>query len=158
MATSTDTPIPQRIAAIQASFGMLRQGTDPDALAASIASLEQQMQVEGFWDDSSAAAKVNTEYARTTRKLKAFQELSSDIEDLEGLVELAEEDDELAGELEEQLASLERRLGALEEERLFSGPYDAGDALVTVNAGAGGTDAQDWAEMVLRMMMRWAER
>ena len=157
MATSTDTPIPQRIAAIQASFALLRQGTDPDALAASIASLEQQMQVEGFWDDSAAAAKVNTEYARTTRKLKAFQELSSDIEDLEGLVELAEEDDELAGELEEQLASLERRLGALEEERLFSGPYDAGDALVTVNAGAGGTDAQDWAEMVLRMMMRWAE-
>ncbi len=115
------------------------------------------MQVEGFWDDSSAAAKVNTEHARATRKLKAFQELSADIEDLEGLVELAEEDAELADELGEQLASLERRLGALEEERLFSGPYDAGDALVTVNAGAGGTDAQDWAEMVLRMMMRWAE-
>ena len=75
MATSTDTPIPQRIAAIQASFALLRQGTDPDALAASIASLEQQMQVEGFWDDSAAAAKVNTEYARATRKLKAFQEL-----------------------------------------------------------------------------------
>jgi peptide chain release factor 2 len=74
------------------------------------------------------------------------------------LTELADEDADLAGELEEQIASVERRLGALEEERLFSGRYDAGDALVTVNAGAGGTDAQDWAEMVLRMEMRWAEK
>src|SRR3712207_8924730 len=60
--------------------------------------------------------------------------------------------------MEETLASVEERLAALEEERLFTGDYDAGDALVTVNAGAGGTDAQDWAEMVLRMMMRFAER
>ena len=58
----------------------------------------------------------------------------------------------------EALVSVETRLAALEEERLFTGHYDAGDALVTVNAGAGGTDAQDWAEMVLRMEMRWAER
>ena len=64
----------------------------------------------------------------------------------------------MAAELEETLVSVEERLAALEEERLFTGKYDAGDALVTVNAGAGGTDAQDWAEMVLRMMMRWAER
>ena len=64
----------------------------------------------------------------------------------------------MAAELEEQIASAETRLAALEEERLFSGRYDAGDALVTVNAGAGGTDAQDWAEMVLRMEMRWAEK
>ena len=158
MATSTDTPVPQRIAAIQASFDLLRTSTDPDALAADVARLEGEMQVDGFWDDPAAAAKVNTQYARTTRKLKTFTELSSDIEDLEGLVELAAEDEELAGELTEQLASVESRLAELEEERLFSGPYDAGDALVTVNAGAGGTDAQDWAEMVLRMLMRWAER
>jgi peptide chain release factor 2 len=70
---------------------------------------------------------------------------------------MAEEDPPLAGEVEENLASVEARLADLEEERLFSGRYDAGDALVTVNAGAGGTDAQDWAEMVLRMEMRWAE-
>src|ERR687894_445831 len=65
---------------------------------------------------------------------------------------------ELEEGLEEQFASVERRLAELEEQRLFSGRYDAGDALVTVNAGAGGTDAQDWAEMVLRMEMRWAEK
>jgi peptide chain release factor 2 len=71
---------------------------------------------------------------------------------------MAQDDEEIAAELEDQLAPVEQRLAALEEQRLFSGRYDAGDALVTVNAGAGGTDAQDWAEMLLRMEMRWAER
>jgi peptide chain release factor 2 len=111
----------------------------------------------GFWDDQAAAAKVSAEHARTARKVEEFGRLQADVDDLEGLVELAEEDPDVAAEVEEQFASVEERLAALEEERLFSGPYDAGDALVTVNAGAGGTDAQDWAEMVLRMMMRWAE-
>jgi peptide chain release factor 2 len=111
----------------------------------------------GFWDDQATAAKVSAEHARTTKKVEGFAALQSDVDDLEGLVELAEEDPDMAAEVEEQFASVEQRLAELEEERLFSGPYDAGDALVTVNAGAGGTDAQDWAEMVLRMMMRWAE-
>jgi peptide chain release factor 2 len=79
------------------------------------------------------------------------------VEDLDGLAEMAAEDESLQGELDEQIASVETRLAALEEQRLFSGRYDSGDALVTVNAGAGGTDAQDWAEMVLRMEIRWAE-
>jgi peptide chain release factor 2 len=112
----------------------------------------------GFWDDPEAAAKVNAEYARVQRRLETFEKLEADVADLDGLVELAEEDPEMAAEMEETLRSVEQRLATLEEERLFAGPYDAGDALVTVNAGAGGTDAQDWAEMVLRMLMRWAER
>ena len=116
------------------------------------------MGTAGFWDEPESAAKVNAEYARLQRKLETYEQLAADAEDLDGLVELAEEDPELAAELEETLASVETRLAALEEERLFTGRYDAGDALVTVNAGAGGTDAQDWAEMVLRMLMRWAER
>ena len=70
---------------------------------------------------------------------------------------MAAEEESLQTELDEQIASVEARLATLEEQRLFSGRYDSGDALVTVNAGAGGTDAQDWAEMVLRMEMRWAE-
>jgi peptide chain release factor 2 len=115
------------------------------------------MGAPGFWDDPEAAAKVNTEYARVSRRLETFTQLQADVEDLEGLMEIAEEDDELAGELQDAFASAEARLEELELERLFSGRYDAGDALVTVNAGAGGTDAQDWAEMVLRMLMRWAE-
>ena len=116
------------------------------------------MGAPGFWDDQEVAARTSADHARTSRKLEGFRALERDVDDAEGLVELAEEDPELAGEVEEQLASIEQRLEALEEERLFSGRYDAGDALVTVNAGAGGTDAQDWAEMVLRMLMRWAER
>ena len=112
----------------------------------------------GFWDNQENAARVSAEHARTSRKLAQFRELERDVEDLEPLSELAEEDPEMAAELEEQVAGVQERLEALEEERLFSGRYDSGDALVTVNAGAGGTDAQDWAEMVLRMEMRWAEK
>ncbi len=116
------------------------------------------MGAPGFWDDQERAAGTSAEHARATRKLETYRDLERDVEDLEPLAEMAEEDPELAGELEEQIASVERRLEELELERLFSGRYDAGDALVTVNAGAGGTDAQDWAEMVLRMEMRWAEK
>jgi peptide chain release factor 2 len=116
------------------------------------------MSAPGFWDDQEQAAKVSAEHSRAGRRLEEFQGLETDVEDLASLAEMAEDDAEIAAELEEQLAPVERRLAALEEQRLFSGRYDAGDALVTVNAGAGGTDAQDWAEMVLRMEMRWAER
>jgi peptide chain release factor 2 len=116
------------------------------------------MGATGFWDDQELAARVSAEHSRATRKLGVFRELERDVADLMPLAELAEEDPEIAGELEEQVQAVQERLDALEEERLFSGRYDAGDALVTVNAGAGGTDAQDWAEMVLRMEMRWAEK
>ncbi len=116
------------------------------------------MGASDFWDDQEQAAKVTAEHARASRKLATFRELERDVEDLEPLAELAEEDPELAAELEEQISAVQQRLDALEEERLFSGRYDAGNAFVTINAGAGGTDAQDWAEMVLRMEMRWAEK
>ncbi len=112
----------------------------------------------GFWDDQERAAAITAEHARTTRRLSTYEELARDVEDLEPLAELAEEDPEIETELEQQVRSVQERLEALEEQRLFSGPYDTGDALVTINAGAGGTDAQDWAEMVLRMEMRWAEK
>jgi peptide chain release factor 2 len=111
----------------------------------------------GFWDDSDRAARVSAEHSRASRRLETFRTLESDVADLDGLIELAAEDPSLEAEVEEQFGAVEARLAALEEQRLFSGRYDAGDALVTVNAGAGGTDAQDWAEMVLRMEMRWAE-
>src|SRR6266699_3949211 len=112
----------------------------------------------GFWDDAERAAAVSAEHSRASRRLETFRALQTDVEDLDALVEMASEDESLQAEVDEQIASVEERLAALEEQRLFSGPYDSGDALVTVNAGAGGTDAQDWAEMVLRMEMRWAEK
>ncbi len=112
----------------------------------------------GFWEDQERAAQISAEHARTSRKLTMFDELQRDVDDLEPLAELAEEDPEIGTEFDEQMRSVQERLDALEEQRLFAGEYDAGDAFVTVNAGAGGTDAQDWAEMVLRMEMRWAEK
>ena len=110
-----------------------------------------------FWSDSEQAAAVSAEHARATRRLESFGALARDVEDLDALAQMALEEPSLQGEVDEQIASVESRLESLEEQRLFAGPYDTGDALVSVNAGAGGTDAQDWAEMVLRMEMRWAE-
>jgi peptide chain release factor 2 len=121
-------------------------------------ALEQEMGEPGFWDDQERAARISAEHSRTTRRLATYRELDRDVEDLGPLAELAEEDPEIAGELEDQFRGVQERLDALEEQRLFSGRYDTGDALVAINAGAGGTDAQDWAEMVLRMEMRWAEK
>src|SRR5215207_2570477 len=116
------------------------------------------MQRPGFWDEQQAAARTSATHARAQRKLKTFSELESEVADLGELAEMASEDEEMAAELAIQLASIEGRLAELEEARLFSGEYDAGDAVVTVHAGAGGTDSQDWAEILLRMYLRWAER
>jgi peptide chain release factor 2 len=112
----------------------------------------------GFWDDQERAAKVSAEHARTQRKLDEYRKLEADVDDLETLEEMAADDESMATELGEQYASARERLANLEMERLFSGEYDAGDAIVTVNSGAGGTDSQDWAEMLLRMLLRYAEQ
>jgi peptide chain release factor 2 len=116
------------------------------------------MQQPGFWDDQASAAEISARHARTQKRLEDFGKLVIDVGDLEEYAEFAAEDEKVAAELSDQIASVQRRLAELEEERLFSGPYDAGDAVVTINAGAGGTDSQDWAEMLLRMYLRWADR
>ena len=116
------------------------------------------MGAPGFWDDQERATRVSSEHAAVARRLETYRGLEADVGDLQTLEEMAAEDESMAAELQEQLASIQARLAELEEARLFSGEYDAGDAVVTVNAGAGGTDSQDWAEMLLRMEMRWAER
>jgi peptide chain release factor 2 len=116
------------------------------------------MQRPGFWDDQESAARTSAAHASVQRRLQTFRGLESDIADLDELADLASEDSEMAEELSSQLDSIERRLAELEEARLFSGQYDSGDAVVSVHAGAGGTDSQDWAEILLRMYLRWAER
>jgi peptide chain release factor 2 len=116
------------------------------------------MQKPGFWDDQASAAEISARHARTQERLEDFGKLVIDVGDLEEYAEFAADDEKVAAELSDQIASVERRLAELEEERLFSGPYDGGDAVVTINAGAGGTDSQDWAEMLLRMYLRWADR
>src|SRR3954469_8786019 len=112
----------------------------------------------GFWDDQEAAARTSAAHARAQKRLEMFRGLESDVADLSDLAEMAAEDEEMAAELDTQLRSVEGRLAELEEARLFSGEYDSGDAVVTIHAGAGGTDSQDWAEILLRMYLRWAER
>jgi len=116
------------------------------------------MQRPAFWDDSEQAAGTSAAHAAAQRRLQTFRSLEADLSDLEELAELAADDAQLAAELDPQVQSLEQQLGTLEEARLFNGSYDAGDAVVTVRSGAGGTDSQDWAEMLLRMYLRWAER
>jgi peptide chain release factor 2 len=116
------------------------------------------MQRPGFWDDQERASRVSAEHKRARERLDTLRSLEADVADLGELAEMADEDEEIAAELASQLDSVEQRLAALEEARLFSGDYDSGDAVVTVRSGAGGTDSQDWAEMLLRMYLRWAER
>jgi peptide chain release factor 2 len=116
------------------------------------------MQRPGFWDDQEEAAKTSAAHAAAQRRLETFRSLQADTADLAELAEMATDDPEIASELGAQLDSVEGRLAELEEARLFRGRYDAGDAVVTVRSGAGGTDSQDWAEMLLRMYLRWAER
>src|SRR5687768_1537625 len=99
------------------------------------------MQAPGFWDDQEHAASVSAEHAAVARRLETFRSLERDVDDLETLEEMAAEDQSIAAELDEQRASIQARLAELEEARLFSGEYDGGDAVVTVNAGAGGTDS-----------------
>jgi peptide chain release factor 2 len=116
------------------------------------------MQRPGFWDDQEAAAKTSARHASARRRLETFRSLETDAADLDELLEMAADDSEIEADLDSQLDSVETRLAELEEARLFGGEYDAGDAAVTVRSGAGGTDSQDWAEMLLRMYLRWAER
>ena len=123
------------------------------------------MGAPGFWDDQARAARVSAEHAAASGRLSGYRELNEEVGSLAEMAELLREeqvggqgDEELLVELAEGIATAEGRLAGLEEARLFSGDHDAGDALVTINAGEGGTDAQDWAEMLLRMYLRWAER
>lgn len=147
----------QRIDTIKTQLKLLSDALDRPTVADRVQELESQMGVEGFWDDADAAAKVNAEYSRLNKKLEQFDAVSNEIEDLTALAEMAVEDESLAEEFDSQLADIEKRMAVLEEERLFTGRYDNGDAVVSIQDGAGGTDAQDWAEMLLRMQMRWAE-
>ena len=129
---------------------------DPDALSVRAGELEEAMAAPGFWDDQQRAAKTSSEHARLTRRRERYDRLTQESADLNELVTLASDDGEL-DEVAESVAGLKRELDRLQEEALFSGEYDPGDAVVSIHAGEGGTDAQDWAEMLLRMYLRWAE-
>jgi peptide chain release factor 2 len=124
---------------------------DPDALATYRAELEEAMSAPGFWDDQAGASRISTEHSRVTRKLERYERLQGEYADARELLELGEDEDEI-GQL---VAALEAELVRLQEDALFDGQYDAGDAVLEIHAGTGGTDAQDWADMLLRMYLRW---
>ena len=128
---------------------------DPDALNARVTELEKSMGEPGFWDDQKRAAAISSEHARLAKRRDRYNSLSGDAEDLTQLLELASDDGDL-DDVEEAVNALKRQLERVQEDALFSGEYDAGDAVVTLQAATGGTDAQDWTEMLLRMYLRWA--
>ena len=110
------------------------------------------MGAPGFWDDQANATRISTEHSRLTRKLDRYERLEAEFSDAGELLSLGEDEDEI-GQL---VASLEGELARLEEDALFTGEYDTGDAVLEIHAGTGGTDAQDWADMLVRMYLRWA--
>jgi len=112
------------------------------------------MNAPGFWDDQGRAARVSADHARTSRKLEGYRTLVRDFDDARELTAMG--DGEMEGEIASSLVPLRQELERLQEAALFDGEYDAGDAVVTLQSGTGGTDAQDWAEMMLRMYERWA--
>ena len=127
---------------------------DPDALEKRVAELEQELGSPGFWDDRQRAAQVSSEHARLARRLERYRRLTQEYQDAQELLAM---DGDMAAEIEASIAPLRTELDRLQEDALFSGEYDGGDAVVTIHAGTGGTDAQDWAEMLLRMYLRWAQ-
>ncbi len=127
---------------------------DPDAVASRVAELEQELGEPSFWDDQTRATAVSTEHSRLSKRLERYQRLQREHDDAAELLEL---EPDLAGDIESQLQPIRSELERLQEDALFNGEYDTGDAVVSVHAGAGGTDAQDWTEMLLRMYLRWSE-
>jgi peptide chain release factor 2 len=105
-----------------------------------------------FWDDQSEAARISTEHSRVSRRLERYEALRREIDDASELLSL---EPGLEAEVAEQVVPVRDELARLQEEALFNGEYDVGDAVVTIAAGTGGTDAQDWAEILLRMYLRW---
>jgi peptide chain release factor 2 len=126
---------------------------DPASLAERQSELEAQMSRPGFWDNQERAQRVSTEHARVSRRLETYERLQRDFEDASGLYEL---EPSMADEIAATILPLRGELARLEEAALFNGDYDTGDAVVTLQSGTGGTDAQDWTEMMLRMYERWS--
>ena len=151
----------EEIKNLRATMASVREVTNLDALAGQIAELEKQASAPDLWDDPDAAQKVTSALSRANTERDRVVEMDQRIEDLEVLVEMATEDggdaDTLA-ECERELVSITKAVGELEVRTLLSGEYDEREAVVTIRSGAGGVDAADFAEMLMRMYLRWAER
>ncbi len=145
---------------LRATMTSVREVTDLDALAAKITDLEGKAGAPDLWDDPEAAQQVTSALSRAISERDRILELDGRIDDLEVLVELGQEENDEAtlAEAERDLAAIRATVGELEVRTLLSGEYDERAAVVTIRSGAGGVDAADFAEMLLRMYTRWAER
>lgn len=150
----------QEIKELRATMDSVRGVTDLDVLAKTIDDLEQQASAPDLWDDPDKAQQVTSALSRANSERDRVVEMDQRIEDLETLVEMGQEESDAATleEAERDLAKLKKDIGELEVRTLLSGEYDERAAVVTIRSGAGGVDAADFAEMLMRMYLRWAER
>ena len=133
---------------------------DPAGLEERLAKIEKEMNRDGFWNDQEQATKLTKEKKSIENKLDELKGLDRQLEDLEVMIEMAQEEDDagLAKEAEDACRVLTEDLETLRLRTLLDGKYDGSNAIISVHAGSGGTDAQDWAEMLFRMYTRWCEK
>ena len=145
---------------LKATMRTIEQVLDLGAMEKEIADLEQQVAAPDLWDDQANAQKVTGRLSLLQGERERFTQLNGRVDDLAILVELAQEenDADALAEAESDLARVKKDVEALEVRTLLSGEYDAREALVTIRSGAGGVDAADFAEMLMRMYTRWAEQ
>ncbi len=148
--------LPERVQELDATLRGIEEVLDPAKLRAELADLEQQAGAPDLWDDQERAQQVTSRMSSLKAALDRLAELRRDIGDAQAALEL--EDPDLLAELSTTLPTLVRAVADLEIRTLLAGPYDERHALIQINPGAGGVDSQDWAEMLLRMYARWAER
>ncbi len=152
------TELRERASELEERLAELEDFFDVEGLRRTSASLSEEMSRPNFWDDQEEARQVSSEFSRVEGRLRLLDGLRARLLDTEELLELSEGDEELLDEVAEELERVEAVLEEQEVARLFSGDYDEGAAILTINSGAGGVEAQDWAEMLARMYRRWAER
>lgn len=151
------------IAALDTTLTTVERVLDVDGLRARIEKLEHEASDPNLWDDQSRAQKVTSELSHTQGELRRVEGLRQRVDDLPVLYEMAEEEegatrDEALADADAELKALQADVEAMEVRTLLSGEYDEREALVTIRSGAGGVDAADWAEMLMRMYIRWAEQ
>ena len=154
------TDFPSAISELRVVFASVEAVSNPAKLRASIAELTEQASVPDLWDDSERAQRITTLLSQAQSELERLVAMGSRIDDLDVLVELAQESSDAAAlaEAEADLSRLRTDLGAMEVRTLMTGEWDQRDAVLSIRSGAGGVDAADFAEMLLRMYLRRAER
>ncbi|MGO1769743.1 MAG: peptide chain release factor 2 [Microbacterium sp.] len=148
------------IQALRTTFANIQEVVDPEALRAQIEELERQAAEPDLWNDQANAQKVTSALSHAKAQLGKVEKVEARIDDLEVMVELAQEmdDEDTADEARAELAALEKTVSDLEVHTLLDGEFDERGAVVTIRSGAGGDDATDFAEILMRMYLRWAER